>query len=116
MTVDEMRRAAELLELATWREWQHPSLYGVAPDSEARALAAKLRAMAEAVDPDREASLREDADRLDALEAEVLSEALLLHNSMVHTLGCRHRGLGLLGGRRTLRQAIDSMRRAGGAR
>ena len=50
MTPDEMRRAAELLELATWREWQHPSLYGVAPDSEARALAAKLRAMADAAE------------------------------------------------------------------
>ena len=64
------------------------------------------------IDTDREASLREDAERLDALVADLLSEALLLHNNAVLTLGCRHRGLGLLGGRRTLRQAIDGMRRA----
>lgn len=68
------------------------------------------------IDTDREASLREDAERLDALEAEVLSEALLLHSDAVLALGCRHRGLGLLGGRRTLRTAIDGMRRAGGKR
>lgn len=62
------------------------------------------------IDTDREADLREDKERLDALEAEVLRDEILLHNSTKMQLGCRHRGLGLLLGTRTLREAIDTLR------
>jgi hypothetical protein len=49
MTADEMRRAAAWLECAHWHPWQMPFSYATYPD-DARALAAKLRAMADAVD------------------------------------------------------------------
>jgi hypothetical protein len=55
---------------------------------------------------EREELLR-DMRRLDILQAEMLAEPILLHNlATLDGLG-RPRGLGLCGGRRTLRQAID---------
>lgn len=49
-----------------------------------------------------------DSERIDALEEELQREPFVLHN--LQTLPCGHyRGLGLLGGRRTLREAIDAM-------
>lgn len=55
-----------------------------------------------------------DRRRLDKLEEEMLAEPVLLHNlDTLDGLG-RPRGLGLCGGRRTLRKAIDDSMGEGG--
>jgi hypothetical protein len=54
------------------------------------------------------AELRKDAARLDYLEAEANREPLLLHSGQS---GLGYRGIGLANIGRSLRQAIDDMRR-----
>jgi hypothetical protein len=58
-----------------------------------------------------------DSARIDLLEAEMRSEPLLLHNLAGGEHFSQHlRGLGLLQGQRTLREAIDCMRPAKAAK